>query len=140
MSENALWNTVRNNMKKYWIPQRIENLAEAGIPDVYYTMKLDGSGGWIELKHVPSWPKRETTALKIKHFTKEQMAWIRKHGRAGARVFVLLQVERDYFLLKWDEALNIGKWKKSEYLKISKFRRWKNRIDYKEFRFIIRTW
>ncbi len=133
-SESSLWNTVQRNMKQYWMSQRIENLADAGIPDVYFTLRNNGIGGWIELKHSHEWPKRETTPLKIDHFTKHQRSWLRRHGRTGGNIWLLLQVDRDYFLLTWEEALNIGKWQRAIYFdRVSSKRVWRNRINYSEF-------
>ena len=54
MSEKNFWNLVRNNLdlKMY----RVENRVAVGMPDVHY---ISGkSSGWIELKFIPSLPKK----------------------------------------------------------------------------------
>lgn len=55
MSEKNFWNLVRNNLdlKMY----RVENRVAVGMPDVHYISEK--SSGWIELKFIPSLPKRE---------------------------------------------------------------------------------
>lgn len=138
-SESSLWKTLNNNMgkrgKDYWEPCRVENPAEPGTPDVYVTIKDVGrfSMNWIELKHTHSWPKRSTTVLKIDHFTPQQKGWIRRHTRAGARVWLIIQVARDYFLFQGLDCLLVGELTKEGYYKKC-YRSWKNRIDYLELK------
>ena len=132
-SEASLWNTLRKNMKGKWEADRVENPASPGTPDVYYTMLHNSAMGWIELKHAHEWPKRPTTPLKIEHFTKQQRSFIRRHGKAGANVSVLLQVERDYFLLDWDAALQIGEFIKADYYGDLRIAYWKNGLQYEQF-------
>lgn len=144
-SEGGLWTTLQKNMKGHWEPQRVENPAGPGTPDVYYTM-LTGTMGWVELKHVDKWPVRASTALNINHFTPQQRAWLRRHGKAGCQCHVLLQVDTDYFLLDWEEAQNIGgpywsenyserPWIKEDYFSLSC--KWSRCIDYPTFVMLI---
>lgn len=134
-SEGSLWKTVRKNMKGHWQPTRVENPANPGTPDIYFTMKKNSAMGWIELKHVPEWPKRETTTLKIKHFTPQQRVFIKVHGELGANIYVLLQVARDYFLLEWDLALKIGTLTRGDLFREAYW--WKNRIDFRDLIFLL---
>lgn len=129
-SEASLWKTVQKNMKSRWEAQRIENPVGPGTPDVYYTMKSNGSMGWIELKHEHKWPKRTSTTLKVDHFTPQQRNWLRRHEKAGAKVFVLIQVEKDYFLIDGTTAADcIGDWTKEDFMEYS-LAYWPNRISY----------
>lgn len=72
----------------------VENSAMPGTPDVYYMH------GWIELKECDNWPKRDTTPLRLPHFTKWQRAWLKRHAHLGGTCFVLLKVgELEWFLI-----------------------------------------
>jgi hypothetical protein len=74
-------------------PVRIETgMVCSGVPDVNY------SEGWIELKALEHWPKREDTPLRIPHFTPQQRIWVIRRLRAGGRVHVLLTVGQDWLL------------------------------------------
>jgi len=101
MNESGFWRYLYNRMKPVWIAERIENLVDEGTPDVYFTTTVNGSMGWIELKYAHRWPKRPTTPLRLDHFTPAQKGWLKRHGMAGANVFVLLQVDREYFIFDY---------------------------------------
>ena len=131
-SESSLWKTLNKNMKEYWVADRIENSIGSGTPDVYYTIKGTGVGGWNELKHVHSWPKKWDTPLRLPHFTKHQKAFLKQHGKIGGHMFVLLQVERDYMLFNWMHLHLIGISTKNELIKYSNH--WRNSINYNELK------
>lgn len=130
-SESSLWSTLRKNMKEYWEPERVENPAGPGTPDVYITMKANGKMHWIELKHVHKYPKRATTIIKVDHFSPQQKSFIRRHSKYGGSVWVMIQIEKDYFFFHGFNALNIGELTKEEYF-TGADRVWKNRINYTE--------
>lgn len=100
MSERALANRVMKALKPLHAI-RVENPCHPGTPDV------DTARGWIELKQVDSWPKRASTPLRLPHFTPQQKIWLDKRTRAGGRCWVLVQVEREYFLLSGATASTI---------------------------------
>ena len=107
-SETSLWNTFKRNMKPYGVYDRHEDKLNLGVPDVSYVMR-NRISGWIELKYVVEYPKRENTLFRIKHFTQEQKAWLRRRGTAGDNCWLLLQVGRHYWLFDWQGAQSIGK-------------------------------
>jgi hypothetical protein len=79
----------------------VENPMVPGMPDVEFV------GGWVELKYVPNYPKRKyITPIRIDHFTPIQRAWIRRRAKYGGRVFVVLRVEDDWFVLPGAKAAN----------------------------------
>lgn len=129
--ESSLWKTVKNNMKDKWEATRVENNISLGTPDVYYTIIQTGTMGWIELKHKKQWPKREKTKIKIDHFTPQQRNFLKNHGKLGANVFMLLQVDRDYLLFDWTIAKDFGTLDKVELIDRS-ILHWENHIDYNE--------
>lgn len=136
-SERSLWKTVQTNMLEYWVATRVENPAGPGTPDVYFTLLEKKRMGWIELKHVHNWPKRAATTIKIKHFTPQQRLFLKIHGEAGANVTVLLQVERDYFLLEWELALDLHDGLLTQADLKEKAYYWKGRIDYDTLVFLL---
>lgn len=71
----------------------VENRVGPGTPDVNF---IDG---WVELKSLDTKPKRlDTTKIKIDHYTPQQRAWILKRWMKGGKVFLLLQLEKEWFL------------------------------------------
>ena len=83
---------------------RVENSAMAGSPDVNFCK--DGIEVWIERKHVPKAPK-PGAILKMPHFTAQQKIWIRRRHAASGRIFVFVQVGREYILLRGIVAVQI---------------------------------
>lgn len=83
--EQMMWQQLRPSLAGL-DPVRIESLVTLGNPDVNITT------GWIELKFLNAWPKRETTKVRIDHFTPEQRAWAIRRTKAGGKVWLLLRV------------------------------------------------
>lgn len=84
-------------------PLRIENACDEGTPDVNCVH------GWIELKHVHAYPKRGG-AVALPHFRPSQRAWLLRRNAAGGRCWLLLRIDRDWYLLPgmW-AACRLGK-------------------------------
>lgn len=127
-SESSLWRTLNKNMKERWQAERIESFVSCGVPDIYFTL-MDSDMGWMELKHLHEWPKRESTIVKIEHYTPQQKNWIRRHGIKGANVSLLLQVGHEYMLYDWPIAVDINNYVKKDMIYLA-MGYWKNRIDY----------
>ena len=105
MTESSLWSTARRHFAPYGRLKRIENRADNGTPDVYYSFP-GGRRGWIELKHLDRWPARPGTPIRIDHLTLDQVLWLEEEARMGGRAFLLLQVDRTYILLQaWHARL-----------------------------------
>lgn len=105
MAEKDLWATMRKYVSRYGHFYRIENLTGRGTPDVTYCVAR--VEGWIELKQLPAWPKREDTVVDVPHYTPHQRLWARQRLSAGGRVYVLLEVVRPvptYLLLGGEYA------------------------------------
>jgi hypothetical protein len=73
-------------------PKRVENAVALGMPDVNYIE------GWIELKYVADWPKREETPLRLGHFTPQQRVWLYRRWVLGGKAFLLLRVAKEFLL------------------------------------------
>jgi len=115
-------------MKQYGEFDRHEDLLNKGVPDVSYVL-LRGGGGWIELKHVHKPPVRDTTIFKIKHYTPEQRFWLKRRGSAGDNCWLLLQVDRSYWLFDWEGAQVINT---LPYVETTRFavRGWENMVEW----------
>lgn len=84
---------------------RIENAVQLGTPDVNGC--LWGTDFWCELKAADKWPKDPAKPLLLPHYTRNQRLWIRKRGRAGGKVFLLLRVTNpvhEWLLFGWEAA------------------------------------
>lgn len=86
------------------VANKVQDVHNKGLPDVDYCVR--GVSGKLELKYVASWPVRATTQIKI-DVSKEQRMQLRRWHNAGGQCYVLLGVQRNWYLLPWDvpEAL-----------------------------------
>ncbi|HPY64449.1 MAG TPA: hypothetical protein PK953_04695 [Smithellaceae bacterium] len=107
MSEKTLWKVVQAGLKKdgRLALQRLEDRYSSGVPDVLFATKTKiplcpPRVGLLELKFVPCYPKRPETPVRVPSFTPIQRAWLRLFGAASVGVFVLVQVDKDYYLFK----------------------------------------
>lgn len=80
---------------------RVENPCLPGTPD------LNFAEGWIELKAVKEWPKRETTPLRVPHFTQQQRVWLTRRHEKGGLALLLLQVADEFLLLSGVDAATL---------------------------------
>ena len=130
--EKTLWKYIKKLIGKEWNASRHEDFCSSGIPDVSFGYK--GINGWIELKYIPEFPKRKSTKIKIRHLTKNQCVWLSARGRSGDSCWILLQIEREYFLIKWLYAYHLkdGEWGRED-LKKNSTGHWNRKIDKEEF-------
>lgn len=118
-------------MRGRWRAQRLEDKLSEGIPDLCYAIKGQRGLGFIELKHQHAWPKRTTTPLRLKRYTQEQRIWLRCMGAWADRCFLLLQVDREYFIFHWPEAQKVGELTREELYECARAT-WKGSINYDE--------
>lgn len=111
----------------FW--QRIEDMYSSGVPDVHYLLP-DSKSGWIELKYVPSWPKRPTTETDLGIRT-EQALWINKYCRKGGKAFVLVRVENEWLLVPGTQCLD--KATRATWYERAGVMRWERRLNPEEF-------
>jgi len=87
----------------------VENPCLPGTPDVNFIE------GWIELKWLRSWPKRDDTTVRLEHYTKVQRVWAFRRRRAGGQCWMLIQCGREWLLMDGAvAALTIGHCTKAE--------------------------
>jgi len=88
-AESLLWKRLRPIFVVAKLdPVRVENPIHPGTPDVNLA-----DGRWIELKSVAAWPRRDQSALRIRHFTPQQRVWLyRRWKYAPGSTLLLLEV------------------------------------------------
>ncbi len=118
MSESGMRSKVIQKLYKL-DAVAVENPAYPGTPDVNY---IDG---WIELKWVRALPANEDTQIKLDHYTPQQKLWIRRRHLAGGRVFLLVQIKKEWFLFKYPETNNVGSLTRKQMIEQS-YKYWKS--------------
>jgi len=99
MSESGMRKNLVQRLKKL-DACAVENPAGPGTPDVNFI------GGFIELKWLRAWPKREGTVVTLDHpLLQSQKVWIKRRIRRGGAVWVLLQCGREWLLFWGDVAV-----------------------------------
>ena len=88
-----------------WDVQSHEDRYSDSIPDLSYA--ANGVNGWIELKQIKNWPKKDDTLVKPDHYTAGQVSWIKKRGRMGGHCFVMVKVSNEYFIFSYTCARDI---------------------------------
>lgn len=128
MNEAGVWKYLRRGMEPYWDAVRIESSSGNGIPDVNYAMAV--SEGWIEIKYVPHWPKRDTTRIPLELRDEQKIYFIRRL-KLKRNVFAFCRIENDFFLLTGEQALEAaeGEWTKSDWMKKPELC-WSGRVDF----------
>ena len=129
MNESTLRNYVRPGLhKKSILTTHHEDMLNVGVPDLSYSGNL--VHGWVELKWLPAWPKRETTIVKIEHYTKEQKHFLLSRGRAGGRCWLLLRVNDEHLLFDHERAQIVGDVTRAELLPNACMHSSRGRIDF----------
>lgn len=137
MSEKALSRYCKNMLKDsvYW--DRIECISQEGVPDVSYFIKPYGPCGVIELKYLADFPKKNNT-IKLDHLTSQQILWMSTRGPCIKRAFMLLQIKKNYYLIRWSSV-----WRFKEFtietLKKYAYRSWIYSINKDQFLKILRS-
>jgi hypothetical protein len=104
----------------------VENSAHIGTPDIYF------SEGWIEIKVVKEFPKKETTPIRIDHFTATQREFLERHYRLKKNSFLFVQVEENFFLFDgFTASKEIGTLTKQGFY-LKSMRVWNKKINFAE--------
>lgn len=133
MTEANMWATMRLQMgkNKHWLEAtRHEDTLQLGIADVSF-VSTNRVHGWMELKQIDEWPKRESTILKIDHYTDDQRLWLKRKGKAGGHVWLFVKVGRDYLLFDWEAAQRVGKLNKAALYDIA-WKVWEKKMDWRD--------
>lgn len=138
MNESGVWHTLSNGMKGLWHATRLESSAGNGVPDVSFG--VPGVNGFIELKHIKTWPVLSSTAVKLP-LKPEQKLWISIRGQITRNVWVLCRIEDSFALLtsfqaiRACEGLYYYQWKSREFTRYFVV----DRIDFKELYKILKA-
>lgn len=106
LPEQGLWDRCRKHLGPHMFIERLENLLDAGWPDVV-TM-CDGNVTWIETKKA-EWGKRATTRIQLSNpLTSEQRNWHLNCAKQGCRSIILIEIERQIFAVggKYADEVN----------------------------------
>lgn len=105
-NESLMWRKVRPILLAAKLdPVRVENPIHPGTPDVNLC-----TGLWIELKCLPAWPSKETSLVRLAHFTPQQRVWLyRRWKYAPGSTFLLLEMiaDRQWLLFDGDVAAKV---------------------------------
>jgi len=133
VNESDLWKYIKTGMIGKWHASRIESSAGNGIPDISFG--LPGKNGWIELKYIREWPKRQDTKVKLP-LRPEQKHWISARGGLSGDVWVLVRIQDDFFLVSWRDCKSAAEqgWTQAEWSGICTMfgMHWHGRINFNE--------
>lgn len=105
-NESLMWRKIRPVLLAAKLdPVRVENPIHPGTPDVNLS-----NGKWIELKCIPAWPVRDTTVVRISHYTPQQRVWLyRRWKYTPGSTLLLLEVraDRQWLLFDGDVAAKV---------------------------------
>ena len=96
--EGRVWRKVHDRMRARLMLRRVENVIRQGDPDIWYGTKANTYAvpvsGWIELKKVAAWPKKEDTPLMIDTLSPQQRVSLRNLTTNGHRAYLWCFVGR----------------------------------------------
>lgn len=136
MTETDFWSQIRDGMTGMWVADRIENeCGGAGIPDVSFGVA--GRNGWMELKYLQAFPRREGTLVRIDHYTIAQKKWLRRRGRVAGDCWLFVRVADEWFLFDWLRAQEVTEWTSGEWREKANGH-WQGRMQWKELYALLR--
>lgn len=98
LPEQRAWDNFKPATVGRFKAHRVENQLGNGMPDVICINK-QGTVFWIENKALLNWPVRAATLPMAKKFEPGQLGFMREWQGRGGKAFVLLRVEKVYYLL-----------------------------------------
>lgn len=127
MNESTVYQYLRNGLSGKVLLTRIESSAGNGVPDLIIHTK--GKHIFVEIKYIPSWPKREDTLIKMP-LRAEQKVWLKTRGELSGDCWVFARVGDDFFMVPWFVGLRLcDGWPKVQWLRLP---HWHKRIDFIE--------
>ena len=105
-TESAMWRKIRPIFLAAKLdPVRVENPIHPGTPDVNFC-----DGRWLELKCIAAWPLRDTSKVRIPHFTPQQRVFLYRRWKfAPGSTLLLLEVRsvQQWLLFDGDVAAKV---------------------------------
>lgn len=119
MSETTFRNYLRKKLDPYWVATSHEDCANDGIPDISYAMLR--RDGWIELKILNFWP-RKNGVVRLDHFTTQQKDFlIERGGQGSGHCYMFLKIEEtsEYLLFHWTVIKKLEMATREEFLALA---------------------
>lgn len=116
LPEQRLYDWLRRRIGHVAHLTRVESRVGRDIPDLF--VAFTGWQGWVEMKVLPDWPKRTTTAVRLDHWTSGQRYWSQRHRACGGRVALLVEIGATGEILVFraaDVATQIDTWTRQEW-------------------------
>jgi len=134
MSESGMRSRVLRALKPL-DAKTVENSIGPGTPDINYIE------GWIELKWLRNWPRRDDTIVTIPHFTLGQRRWLRNRHERGGNAWLLLQCRVEWLLFHGLDAHDyVGRLSRTGLYKVAR-ERWTRGLNDKELvKCLTRDW
>jgi hypothetical protein len=138
-SETTFRRYMAKGLKPYGHCIQVENSMSDGQPDT--NVCIEGHVCDIELKYIRQWPKRESTIIKIPHYTENQRLWIFKRAMALGSVFLFVKVVNDYYLFTPYAAIEmVGKTLTRKGFRNEAHAYWAGRINFEELKGELKKW
>jgi hypothetical protein len=97
--EQRAWQTFRKHVKTDKLKiDRIENQVREGMADLV-GVNRQSVVFWIEIKALHAWPKKDCTCPLKDAFEPGQLPFLRGWKFWGIHTYVLLRVDKEYYLL-----------------------------------------
>lgn len=116
--EKELAQYLKKGMGKHWHMSILQEKYTEGIPDISFG--CNGINGFIELKEIEKFPKKDTSIVKIPHAEERhhQKQWLLDRTQASGSCFVLVHIVQPdlYYLFYGDEIALLGiSWRKVDW-------------------------
>lgn len=101
MTENDWWDSLQPKLRPFGRFVRVENPADPGTPDVYWSLPLPvvrNTSGWMELKYLDAPPVRDDTPIIVPTLTLDQVTWAEAEETVGGRSYLLLRMGKGMWM------------------------------------------
>jgi len=140
MSESNFWKQIYKGTKDFSFmkTQRHEDNISKGIPDVSFAINNNGQkiNGWMELKHIKSFPKKRDSIIAIDHYTDDQRKWLLENYETGGATFLFIKIDREYYLFTGSAMVSVG-YRTKDWWLTHCIGCWVGSVDWKQFVYIL---
>lgn len=106
LPEQKLYDWLERKIGHRAMLERVENRVKRNTPDLHLAANVRGVpiSGWIELKVLDAWPKRENTIVRLEHWTSGQRYWASRHAMHGGTTWLVLGVGEEVLVVNGKKA------------------------------------
>lgn len=118
LPEQKLYDWLERKIGHRCMLERVENRVKRNTPDLYLASDVRGMPvcGWIELKVLDAWPKREATVVRLEHWTSGQRYWATRHAMHGGTTWLVLGVGEEVLIVNAKTAaLECDRWTQADW-------------------------